>query len=92
VRHLTNRLPRVLRDVLPADTARTWVLLRDRLPDSLVLYGGTALASHLHHRVSRDLDFSSVELDVPQLRSMLESLGTFAATTHDADTLGRGVQ
>lgn len=64
---MTNRLPRNLLDVLPADTA---------------------LAAHLHHRVSRDLDFfSPVELDVPDLRTMLESLGTFAATTDEADTL-----
>ncbi len=85
---MTNTLPRSLLDVLPAGTAQTWIILRDHLPEAMVLYGGTALAAHLHHRVSRDLDFfSPVELDVPDLRTMLESLGTFAATTDEADTL-----
>jgi len=85
---VNNGLPRGLREMLPVDTAYTWVLLRDHLPETLVLYGGTALAAHLHHRVSRDLDFfSAVDLDVPELRAMLDSLGTFAATTDDVDTL-----
>lgn len=81
-------LPRDLREVLPEDTARTWVLLRDHLPKSMVLYGGTALAAHLHHRVSRDLDFFSAgPLGAAALKVTLESLGTFAATTDEADTL-----
>lgn len=69
-------LPRDLREVLPEDTARTWVLLRDHLPKSMVLYGGTALAAHLHHRVSRDLDFFSAgPLGAAALKVTLESLG-----------------
>ena len=85
---MTAGLPRGLLEVLPVHTARTWVLLRDSLPESLVLYGGTALAAHLHHRVSRDLDFFSARpLDVSALRAMLESVGTFAVTTDEADTL-----
>jgi len=40
------------------------------------------------NRLPRDLDFfSAVDLDVSELRGMLDSLGTFAATTDDIDTL-----
>lgn len=85
---MSGQLPLPLRGLLPSDTARTWVLLRDYLPDSLVLYGGTALAAHLGHRVSRDLDFFySDPLDLSVWRRTLESLGTLAVTTERADTL-----
>lgn len=81
-------LPPSLRAALPIDTARTWVLLRDHLPESLVLYGGTALAVHLHHRVSRDLDFFYPDdVDLTAWRETLDSLGRFAVTTAKPDTL-----
>lgn len=74
--------------MLPADTARTWLILSGRLPDGLVLYGGTAIAAHLHHRVSRDLDFFYTDdLDLAGLRRRLADLGTFAVTQETADTL-----
>lgn len=85
---MNGQLPLALREVLPSDTARTWVLLRDHLPDSLVLYGGTALAAHLGHRVSRDLDFFySGPLDLTALRRKLESIGKLAVSTEHADSL-----
>lgn len=81
-------LPPALRAVLYNDTAQTWMLLRDHLPEPLVLYGGTALAAHLHHRVSRDLDFFYPDdVDLTAWRHRLESLGRFAVTTEKPDTL-----
>lgn len=81
-------LPPLLRETLPIDTARTWVLLRDHLPEPLVLYGGTALAAHLHHRVSLDLNFFySDDVDLAAWRATLGSLGRFAVTTATPDTL-----
>ena len=54
-------------DVLPEAQRALWPALGD-LPDSFVLYGGTALALRLGHRSSVDFDFSSSEpLDVDAL-------------------------
>ena len=54
-------------DVLPEAQRALWPALGD-LPDSLVLYGGTALALRLGHRSSVDFDFfSSESLDVDAL-------------------------
>jgi len=47
-------------DVLPEAQRALWPSLGD-LPDSLVLYGGTALALRLGHRSSVDFDFFSSE-------------------------------
>lgn len=47
-------------DVLPEAQRVLWPALGD-LPDSLVLYGGTALALRLGHRSSVDFDFFSSE-------------------------------
>jgi hypothetical protein len=52
-----ERLPAWLAGVLPADTADMWVLARRAIPASAYLIGGTAIAAHLQHRLSRDLDF-----------------------------------
>jgi len=43
--------------VLPEHTISAWRVLRPILPKELYLGGGTAVAVHLHHRESRDLDF-----------------------------------
>ena len=49
--------------VLPDQQRRLWPALAD-VPDSFVLYGGTALALRLGHRSSVDFDlFSSASLD-----------------------------
>ena len=54
-------------DVLPEAQRALWPALGD-LPDSLVLYGGTALALRLGHRSSVDFGFFSSEtLDVDAL-------------------------
>ena len=61
-----ERLPGWLASVLPADTARMWTLVRRVVPPAGYLIGGTAVAAHLQHRLSRDLDFcfeGPVDLD-----------------------------
>ena len=45
-------------DVLPEEQRKLWPALSD-IPDSFVLYGGTALALRLDHRSSVDFDFFS---------------------------------
>lgn len=45
-------------DVLPEEQRRLWPALSD-IPDSFILYGGTALALRLGHRSSVDFDFFS---------------------------------
>jgi hypothetical protein len=50
-------LPAWLRAVLPGDTAEAWEKVCSIVPFSAYLVGGTAIAIHLQHRVSRDLDF-----------------------------------
>lgn len=82
-------LPAAVRDVVPPDTATTWVRIRAVLPGSAYLSGGTALAIHLHHRVSRDLDFFLERpVDLRQLRERLDDLGPLHVDTFD-DRAGR---
>jgi hypothetical protein len=70
-----EHLPDWLAAVLPPDTADMWLLVRRAMPPSAYLIGGTAIAAHLQHRLSRDLDFcfeGPVQLDalVGQLGSL----------------------
>lgn len=81
-------LPAGLAAVLPKDSARSWEAIAPALPEGAYLAGGTALAVHLAHRVSRDLDFflhRSVDLD--EVTAALQSVGPFAVTLQDAGTL-----
>jgi hypothetical protein len=73
-------LPALLLGVLPADTAKTWETLAELLPSALYLAGGTALAAHLHHRQSRDLDFFYHEaaVDLDALAASIAERGPFA--------------
>lgn len=74
--------------MLPADTAGTWLALAPRLPGELHLGGGTAVAVHLGHRESRDLDFffhRAVDLD--EVKDLLAGLGPFAVTNESEGTL-----
>ncbi|MDA8400600.1 MAG: nucleotidyl transferase AbiEii/AbiGii toxin family protein [Actinomycetota bacterium] len=81
-------LPDWLQEILPGDTAHTWEAIRDVVPGSAYLVGGTALAVHLRHRVSRDLDFfSSAPMDIPRLRAQLENRGHLAVIQIRRDTL-----
>jgi hypothetical protein len=83
------RVPAQLRATLAPGTAETWEKLAPHLPATLYLAGGTAVAVHLHHRKSADLDFfyhdSSVELDA--LADRLSSLGPFAVSRRAPGTL-----
>ena len=82
-------LPDSVRSVLPQDAADTWETIGPALPDQLYLAGGTALAAHLGHRVSRDLDFFYHEdaVDLEEVRKALEGLGHFAVTDGSSGTL-----
>jgi hypothetical protein len=81
-------LPDELVAVLPKDTAHSWQLIAPVVPDGAYLSGGTALAVHLRHRVSRDLDFFLARpVDLDEVTAALRSRGPFAVTLRDADTL-----
>lgn len=62
-------------DVLPEAQRQVWPLLGRTLALDFVLYGGTAVALHLGHRVSVDFDFfRSKDLDKGQLDVALNDL------------------
>ncbi len=75
--------------ILPPDTVQTWQELAPLIPDAVYLAGGTAVAVHLKHRVSRDLDFffHRCAVDLEELATNLRATGKFAATRQDEDTL-----
>jgi hypothetical protein len=78
-----------IRKILPPDTAATWEAIAKLIPPDAYLGGGTAIAVHLTHRVSRDLDFffhhESIDLD--KLTRRLTAVGPFAVTERSAGTL-----
>lgn len=64
---------------LPAETARLWHWLEHQPTLSgLTLVGGTALALHLQHRVSEDLDFTTSLQKLPL--AQIQALRTSAET------------
>jgi len=82
-------LPDWLRAVLPPETAATWETIAEIVPAPAYLAGGTAVSVHLHHRVSRDLDFfyhhDAIDLDA--LTETLRARGPFAVTLRSPGTL-----
>lgn len=81
-------LPDRVRRILPADTAAAWLALAPHLPGELHLGGGTAVAVHLEHRESRDLDFFFHEaVDLGEVKGLLGDLGAFAVTHESQGTL-----
>ena len=82
-------LPAELRAVLPEDTQAAWQLLAPILPPKLYLAGGTGVAVHLRHRVSRDLDFfyHSAAVDLEALSKQIAAAGQFAVTLKGEGTL-----
>lgn len=81
-------LARWLQELLPASTARAWPLVAEVAPMSAYLVGGTAIAVHLHHRESRDLDlFTAEAFDVAGLAKRLSDAGRFVATDECDGTL-----
>jgi hypothetical protein len=82
-------LPADLTEILPRETAWAWELIAPILPRSCRLAGGTALAVHLRHRQSRDLDFFYKDpgLDLAALERELSQLGSFAMSSRAPGTL-----
>ena len=82
-------LPDQLRDVLPPDAAETWERIAPIVPEAAYLGGGTAIAVHIHHRQSRDLDFFYHEnaVDLDALQAALAKTGPFAVTRRSPGTL-----
>jgi hypothetical protein len=80
--------PAHLKAVLPSPTREVWQALVGNLPDGVYLVGGTGIAAHLGHRVSRDLEFFVGEPFEPEelLRS-LDEIGRFAPTEIATGTL-----
>lgn len=85
---MPGELPPHLRAVLPPATEHAWKVLAGHLPGGAYLVGGTGIAAHLGHRVSRDLDFFVGEpFDPNRLIGSLERLGQFTATQLQAGTV-----
>lgn len=81
-------LPDWLEALLPGDAAATWEQIAPLVPAQAYLGGGTAIAVHLRHRQSRDLDFFFHEpLDLDRLQEQLRARGPFAVTERAAGTL-----
>ncbi len=82
-------LPAEIAKILPPETAWAWERIAPVLPADCRLAGGTALAVHLHHRESRDLDFfyKDPTLDLAALEQRLSELGSFAVSARAPGTL-----
>jgi len=81
-------LPGWLDSLLPGETGLAWEQVAPLLPPGAYLGGGTAIAVHLRHRQSRDLDFFVHEpVDLGELEELLRSRGPFAVTRQAAGTL-----
>jgi hypothetical protein len=81
-------LPDWLQELLPGETAEAWTQVAPLVPATVYLGGGTALAVHLRHRPSRDLDFffhTAVDLD--RLAKRLSAHGPFAIAQRAPETL-----
>ncbi len=81
-------LPQTLAKVLSPATRRAWERIAPLVPTSAYLVSGTAIAVHLGHRLSRDLDFflESPE-DLNTLADRLDHVGNFVTMTLQKDTL-----
>lgn len=81
-------LPGWLDALLPGETGRAWEQVAPLVPAEAYLGGGTAIAVHLRHRQSRDLDFFHHEpIDLDELQERLRSRGPFAVTRQAPGTL-----
>lgn len=85
---MAGDLPPHLVGVLPPQTRQVWRALPGNIPAGAYLVGGTAIAAHLGHRVSRDLDFFVGEGFEPDaLAGRLAELGDFVPTLLAVGTL-----
>jgi hypothetical protein len=75
-------------DILPAAQREIWPQLAPARSLSFVLYGGTAVALHLGHRVSVDFDFfTAAPLDKAKLNASLAFLRGATIVQDEANTL-----
>jgi hypothetical protein len=78
--------------IVPRETSDAWRRIAPLVPDWVYLSGGTALAVHLHHRVSRDLDFFTRHgFDAEALAAQLVDAFDDFAATHVEDGTVNGV-
>lgn len=76
------------KSILPKAQQEIWPHLAPAQRESFVLYGGTAIALHLGHRVSLDFDFFRTEpLDKEQLQSAFAFLRDARTLQEDSNTL-----
>jgi predicted nucleotidyltransferase component of viral defense system len=81
-------LPGWLEALLPGEMGAVWERVAPIVPAAAYLGGGTAIAAHLRHRQSRDLDFFfHEELDLDTLEEQLRTKGSFAVTERSTGTL-----
>ncbi len=81
-------LPAWLAAVMPRETQAAWQRLRTAAHPAAYLVGGTALATHLRHRRSRDLGFFLERpVDLDALAAELGGSGPFVVTSRDPRTL-----
>lgn len=74
-------------DILPQPQKDLWLELKD-VPDSFILYGGTAIALQLGHRESVDFDFFGSEaFDPDDLLNSIPALKNAQITQRDKNTL-----
>ena len=78
--------PRI--DILPPAQKEIWPQLAPAVDLSFVLYGGTAVALHLGHRVSIDFDFfRSERLDKTQIETSFQFASHAQSIQEDENTL-----
>jgi hypothetical protein len=83
-----TQIPIEVRAILPPDAELTWAMIVPLRPDPAYLVGGTAIAVHLQHRESRDLDFYlSQPVDLTDLDARLSIAGPWLASTLTESTL-----
>ena len=84
----SESIPDELKKMIPHGTCETWLKIAPHLPPSAYMSGGTALAVHLLHRVSRDLDiFLERPEDLKSLWTKFQEIGNARATQHDDSTI-----
>lgn len=82
-------LPDWLEALLSGEAAAAWERVAPLVPEEAYLGGGTAIAVHLRHRQSRDLDFFFHEdtVDLDRLAERLGAYGPFAIVERARGTL-----
>lgn len=81
-------VPGWLEKVLPGHTAHAWEVLAGILPPHAYLGGGTGIAVHLQHRLSRDLDvFFEEPPPMDELEAALRERGPLVTTRKESGTL-----